>query len=226
MIMKKLTLLISILIVSSFFTFNIHTAAAVTVSGTCNCLSDNAINKTSPPIGTRTGIEEFANECFDGSANRSLDCENLKMNEKITNITSKSTAETLETYDDFFSQAEAQEKAAALGGTTSDSNSETPTTTGTGEAAATAEKLPNLLGTDDPNIVIGRIIKFIIGIAGSAALLMFVYGGFLWLISGGRSEYIEKGKKTMMYAIVGLIVIFSSYTAIKLILSAVGALAK
>jgi len=86
------------------------------------------------------------------------------------------------------------------------------------------EKLPNFLGTDDPNVIFGRIVKTIIGIAGSFALLMFIYGGLMWLISRGQAEYIEKGKKAMKYAMIGLIIIFTSYIIVKLVITALGAI--
>lgn len=87
----------------------------------------------------------------------------------------------------------------------------------------TAHKLPNFLGINDPNILIGRIITFIIGIAGSAALAMFIYGGILWLISGGKTEMIDKGKKAMIYAVIGLVIIFSSYVIVRFLVAAIGA---
>ena len=51
---------------------------------------------------------------------------------------------------------------------------------------------------------------------------MFVYGGFLWLVSRGNTELVDKGKKAMIFAIVGLAIIFSSYIIVKLIVTALG----
>lgn len=63
-----------------------------------------------------------------------------------------------------------------------------------------------------------NIMIFILGISGTAVLLMFVYGGFLWLTSSGRPEAITNGKNTMIGAVVGLIIIFGSYAAITLLI--------
>ncbi|MBU1132133.1 pilin [Patescibacteria group bacterium] len=79
--------------------------------------------------------------------------------------------------------------------------------------------LPNFLAVDDPSVVIGRVIKFIVGISGSLALVMFIYGGLLWLFSAGRTAYIDKGRDAMIWSGVGLIVIFGSYIAINFVLS-------
>ncbi len=84
-------------------------------------------------------------------------------------------------------------------------------------------QLPDFLNAGgDPTVVIGRIIKYLIGISGTLALGAFIYGGILWVISGGRDEYVTKGKSTMVYATIGLGVIFSSYVIITFIISAIG----
>lgn len=76
---------------------------------------------------------------------------------------------------------------------------------------ARAVQLNNPIGADDVPTLAGIIIKAILGFTGSVALLMFVYGGFLWLTSGGNPERIKKGKDTLIWAAIGLAFIFSSY---------------
>jgi len=56
------------------------------------------------------------------------------------------------------------------------------------------------------------------GILGSIALLVFVYGGFMWLISGGNEQRIETGKNAMLYSVIGIFIIFASYAIISLII--------
>jgi uncharacterized membrane protein YjfL (UPF0719 family) len=51
---------------------------------------------------------------------------------------------------------------------------------------------------------------------------MFVYGGFTWLTSGGSAERIKKGKDILVWAVIGLVVIFASYTAVDFVLTALG----
>lgn len=71
--------------------------------------------------------------------------------------------------------------------------------------------LPNPLPTDDPRLFIGRLIKGILGLSGSVALLMFVYGGTVYLTAQGENEKIQRAKNTIVWATVGLVVIFGSY---------------
>lgn len=70
--------------------------------------------------------------------------------------------------------------------------------------------------------LIGRIIKTALGIVGALALAMFIYGGFTWLTSGGSTDKIKKGKDVLMWATIGLVVIFASYTLVDFLLQAFG----
>lgn len=60
--------------------------------------------------------------------------------------------------------------------------------------------------------LIGRLIKAILGLSGSVALLMFVWGGFQYLWSGGDPKKVDKGKETLKNAALGIAIIFLAYT--------------
>ncbi|HCC23273.1 TPA: hypothetical protein DF272_03775 [Candidatus Falkowbacteria bacterium] len=87
-------------------------------------------------------------------------------------------------------------------------------------APTTVTTLPNPLRTTSINLVIGRIIRFVIGLSGALALVVFIYGGFQWIFSQGKSANVEKGKKAITYSIIGLVIIFTSYIVLKFITSA------
>lgn len=63
-----------------------------------------------------------------------------------------------------------------------------------------------------------NISVWILGISGSAALLAFVVGGLMFLISGGSSENVARGKAVIKAAIIGLIVVFASWMIINFIM--------
>ena len=67
------------------------------------------------------------------------------------------------------------------------------------------------------------VAQWILGIVGSLALLFFIYGGFVFLISGGSTTQIDKGKKILGGAVIGLIIVFASYLIIKFSLQTFGA---
>lgn len=81
---------------------------------------------------------------------------------------------------------------------------------------AHALSIPNPMGSvNTPEDLISNIIKTILGVTGSIALLMFVWGGFMWLTSAGNSERVQKGKNVFIWAAAGLLVIFSSYAILR-----------
>ncbi|MFH1425912.1 MAG: MMCAP2_0565 family pilin-like conjugal transfer protein [Candidatus Kerfeldbacteria bacterium] len=72
--------------------------------------------------------------------------------------------------------------------------------------------LTNPLGNvTDPNEVIANVIRVFLGIVGIISLIIIVYGGFLLLTSGGSPERVKKGRDTLMWAAIGLVVVFASY---------------
>lgn len=78
------------------------------------------------------------------------------------------------------------------------------------------------LGDEEPiSVLVGRIIKAFLGIVGIIALVIFLYGGFLWLTSAGNSKKIEEGRDMFVWAILGLVVIFSSYVLVSFIFETV-----
>lgn len=92
---------------------------------------------------------------------------------------------------------------------------------------AGAVSLKNPLTGDEtsvsPQVLIGTVIKAVLGIVGSLALVMFIYGGFLWMTSAGNSEQVQKGKNILIWAALGLAVIFSSYALVKFVIEGITA---
>lgn len=83
-----------------------------------------------------------------------------------------------------------------------------------------AADLTDPLGHVDIPTIIGRIIKVALGLSGTMALLMFIYGGFTWMTSGGSKDRVDKGRKTLLWAVIGLAVIFFAYVAVELVITA------
>lgn len=67
--------------------------------------------------------------------------------------------------------------------------------------------------------VIGRVIQLLLGFLGSISLLMFVYGGFIWMTAAGNDEKIKKAKSIIVYSALGLIIAFSSFAILRFLLS-------
>lgn len=79
--------------------------------------------------------------------------------------------------------------------------------------------LTNPLSVSSVPQLIGNIINGVLGVVGSLALLMFIYGGFTWMLSGGNSSAVERGKNILMWAAIGLVVIFMSYALVSFVIT-------
>lgn len=69
-----------------------------------------------------------------------------------------------------------------------------------------------------PQIIVGNIIRATLGIVGSIALLMFIIGGFTWMLAQGNTEKVKKAREIMIWAGLGLLVIFASYIIVNFII--------
>lgn len=62
-----------------------------------------------------------------------------------------------------------------------------------------------------PQMVAGMIIQRLLEVVGMTMILLFVYGGYLRVTAQGEEQKIEKSTKTMEGAVIGLLIIISSY---------------
>ena len=83
-------------------------------------------------------------------------------------------------------------------------------------------QVANFLQTADPNVVIGRVIKYIIGLSGTLALVMFMFGGIQWITSSGNPEKIKKGQNYMLWSAIGLIFTLTAYIFVNFVLKLFG----
>ena len=108
-------------------------------------------------------------------------------------------------------------------GGTSGTNDNTGGTTGTNDNtngnANVSVKLDNPLGSvTTPQVLIGKIINSVLGVVGSLALLMFIFGGLTWMTSAGSADKVKKGKDIIVWSAIGLVVIFASYGLVRFLI--------
>lgn len=58
---------------------------------------------------------------------------------------------------------------------------------------------------------ISKVIKIVLGFLGIIFILLTLYAGFNWMTSAGNEEKIEKAKKTMVAAIIGITIVLMAY---------------
>ena len=75
------------------------------------------------------------------------------------------------------------------------------------------------LGKEDPRVIAARIIQIALGFIGIIAVGIIIYGGWLWMTSGGNEEKILTAKRVLRDAIIGLIIILSAFAIVSFIIS-------
>ncbi len=83
-------------------------------------------------------------------------------------------------------------------------------------------ELCNPIGVSDVSSIVAKIIRIFLGILGALSLVMFIYGGFLMLASAGKADSIKKGQQTLIWAALGILVVFASYVILKFFFEVVG----
>ena len=103
--------------------------------------------------------------------------------------------------------------AAALSGDQLFGGATSTSTAGTGFAGAAG------LGSMPLGMMIATIIRIALGFLGILAVVFVLYGGFLYMTSGGDPERIKKAKRVLTNAAVGLVIILSAFTITQFILN-------
>ena len=88
-----------------------------------------------------------------------------------------------------------------------------------GADAARAEGMPTELIGD--NGVFSRITNTILLIVGLISVIMLVYGGLRYILSGGDSKKVTDAKNTVLYAIIGLIISLLAFAIVNFVLNSV-----
>lgn len=78
--------------------------------------------------------------------------------------------------------------------------------------------LPLQLGSIEPSELIGRVIGAVLGVVGAITLLLFVSSGLSWMLAAGDAKKIDQAKKTIVWAVIGLVSIFAAYAVLNLVL--------
>ena len=83
------------------------------------------------------------------------------------------------------------------------------------------------LGTNDLREGVMNIVRVLLGFLGIIAIVVMLYGGFVWLTSAGSEDKIGQAKKIISAGILGLVIIFISFAiatfVIEQLISATGA---
>ncbi len=69
------------------------------------------------------------------------------------------------------------------------------------------------------NNLITQIVNIFSVIVGIVAVIMIVYGGFRYITSGGESGNVTNAKNTILYALIGLVIVALAQFIVKFVLA-------
>ena len=89
-----------------------------------------------------------------------------------------------------------------------------------GAEAARAEGMPaELVGPDG---VFTRITSIALYVIGAISVIMLIWGGLRYIISGGDNKKVTDAKNTILYAIIGLSFAVLAYAIVRFVLNSIG----
>ena len=91
-----------------------------------------------------------------------------------------------------------------------------------GVEAARGDNMPSNLAGGETSIVKRAINLMLYGI-GVLSVVMLIFGGFRYIVSGGKKESVTNAKNTILYAIIGLLIAIFSYALVNfIVMTAIG----
>lgn len=89
---------------------------------------------------------------------------------------------------------------------------------GTGAGCPTAD---TKVGTDRINSIVKTIVNIFSAIVGIVSVIMIIFGGFKYITSGGDSGNVSAAKNTIIYAVIGLVVVALAQFIVQFVLNKV-----
>jgi len=83
---------------------------------------------------------------------------------------------------------------------------------GSESAAEAGNRLP---------VIIGNIVRILLGLLGIILVVLLVYAGFLWMTARGASEQVDKAKDIIRNAIIGIAIVLLAYAITGFVVSSI-----
>lgn len=77
-------------------------------------------------------------------------------------------------------------------------------------------------GATSARSLVLTMVNWVLAFLGLVAVIMVIFGGFLYVTAAGKEDQAGKGKKVIMYAIVGIAIILLSFAIINTVLAGLG----
>lgn len=77
------------------------------------------------------------------------------------------------------------------------------------------------LGSADLKATVINIVNYVLGALGLIAVIVILYGGFLWLVSRGNAQQVEKAKRVLRSAVIGLVIVLLAWAIVQFVVGAI-----
>lgn len=74
-------------------------------------------------------------------------------------------------------------------------------------------------------VIVNQVVNIFSWIVGVVSVIMIIYGGFRYITSGGDSNGVTAAKNTILYAIIGLVIVALAQVIVKFVLQKSGEVA-
>jgi hypothetical protein len=68
-----------------------------------------------------------------------------------------------------------------------------------------------------PSNYVTSAINILLGLAGVASFIFLLWGGIQWITAGGDKDALDKARKRITQALIGLAIVFSAYALIYIV---------
>ena len=73
----------------------------------------------------------------------------------------------------------------------------------------------------DPESLVKQFVNIFLFAVGALSVIMLIWGGIRYVLSGGDSGAVSSAKKTILYAVVGLIVAILAYAIVNFVITTI-----
>ena len=80
-------------------------------------------------------------------------------------------------------------------------------------------KVDSFEGQDDLTEVVKQIANAVIGVLGIVCVVVMIIGGVNYMTSSGDTSKVEKGKKTILYATIGLAICVLAFAIVNFVIN-------
>ncbi|MBP7670752.1 PKD domain-containing protein [Candidatus Gracilibacteria bacterium] len=81
---------------------------------------------------------------------------------------------------------------------------------------------PSLVQATDARSYILRIVNFALGFLGLIAVIVVIYGGVVYVTAAGESDKTEKGRSSIKFAVIGLLIVLGSFAFVNTVIRGAG----